>query len=285
MRGRVHARGERLGAVLLAVLAVTLAGAAGASAQEARHSLRSSVTDENFYFVMADRFENGSTANDLGGLPPDRVVSGYDPTARGFYHGGDLRGIIRRLDYIEDLGTTSIWLTPSFKNRAVQRPVTPTTIGRLPRLLGHGLHADRPAPRHQRGPRGPGRAAAHERGMKVYFDIITNHTADVIEFAEGARAGLRLEGRGALPDRRRRAVRRPRLRRARARSRRSTRRSASRTRRCSRPAPTPRRPTGSTTSTLYHNRGDTTFTGEDSLTATSSASTTSSPSTRASSTG
>ena len=64
----------------------------------ARHSLRAPVTDENFYFIMADRFENGTAANDLGGLPADPMVSGFDPTARGFYHGGDLRGILRRLD-------------------------------------------------------------------------------------------------------------------------------------------------------------------------------------------
>ena len=69
---------------------------------------------------MADRFGNGDTANDSGGYGPDRLVSGLDPTHNGFYHGGDLRGIIDRLDYIEGLGTTAIWLTPSFKNRPVQ---------------------------------------------------------------------------------------------------------------------------------------------------------------------
>src|SRR3954468_1640200 len=112
----------RIWTVVALAMAALGVGAAAASAQtgEAQHSLRSPVTDENFYFIMADRFENGTTANDLGGLPADRLVSGFDPTARGFYHGGDLRGIIRRLDYVEGLGTTAIWLTPSFKNRAVQ---------------------------------------------------------------------------------------------------------------------------------------------------------------------
>jgi glycosidase len=66
------------------------------------------------------RHETGSTANDLGGLPADRLVSGYDPTAKGFYHGGDVAGIRRRLRYIKRLGTTAIWLTPSFKNKAVR---------------------------------------------------------------------------------------------------------------------------------------------------------------------
>src|SRR5689334_8242776 len=70
----------------------------------AKHSLRSSVTDENFYFVMADRFENGSTANDEGGLGSDPMVSGFDPTKRGFYNGGDLVGLKSKLDYIQNLG-------------------------------------------------------------------------------------------------------------------------------------------------------------------------------------
>lgn len=68
-------RGSRsAGALLALVIAMGWAGAGVAAAQDdgdAQHSLRSSVTDESFYFVMADRFENGSSANDLGGLPAD----------------------------------------------------------------------------------------------------------------------------------------------------------------------------------------------------------------------
>ncbi len=84
------------------------------------HSLRAPVTDENFYFVMADRFENGATTNDTGGIPGTRLEHGFDPTSRGFYNGGDLEGLLDQIDYIQGLGTTSIWLTPSFKNKAVQ---------------------------------------------------------------------------------------------------------------------------------------------------------------------
>jgi hypothetical protein len=54
----------------------------------AQHSLRGPVTDENFYFVMADRFANGDTGNDTGGLGTDPLVSGFDPTKKGFYNGG-----------------------------------------------------------------------------------------------------------------------------------------------------------------------------------------------------
>ncbi len=60
------------------------ATAAAHSGSGAGHSLRGPVTDENFYFVMADRFDNGDTTNDTGGLTGDRLVTGFDPTARGF---------------------------------------------------------------------------------------------------------------------------------------------------------------------------------------------------------
>ena len=49
----------------------------------ARDSLRSALTRERFYFVMADRFANGSTANDVGGLTGGPLTTGFDPTAQG----------------------------------------------------------------------------------------------------------------------------------------------------------------------------------------------------------
>ncbi|MET0418680.1 MAG: alpha-amylase family glycosyl hydrolase [Actinoplanes sp.] len=160
------------------------AAPAGGDRLPGRHSLRAPVTDENFYFVMADRFDNGDTANDRGGLGDDPLVSGFDPTRKGFYNGGDLAGLLRRIDYIQGLGTTSIWLTPSFKNKAVQLEDGPSAgyhgywITDFTQIDPHlGTNAELRALVD----------AAHARGMKVYFDIITNHTADVIGYAEGAR--------------------------------------------------------------------------------------------------
>lgn len=147
------------------------------------HSLRAPVTDENFYFVMADRFSNGDATNDDGGLGSDPMVSGYDPTRKGFYNGGDLAGLLDKIDYIQGLGTTSIWLTPSFKNKAVQ-----------PEDNSAGYHGywitDFTQIDPHLGTNDELKALideAHSRGMKVYFDIITNHTADVIGYEEGAR--------------------------------------------------------------------------------------------------
>src|ERR671916_1551354 len=175
--------------VALFTLIAAVAVAAPASGQgrdrDARHSLRAPLTGENFYFVMADRFENGRTDNDLGGLPADKMTSGFDPKDKGFYHGGDLAGLLKRIDYIEGLGTTAIWLTPSFKNKAVQ------DNNGFPSAGYHGYWiTDFTQIDPHLGSNADLRAlvdAAHRRGMKVYFDIITNHTADVIGYQEGAR--------------------------------------------------------------------------------------------------
>ena len=113
-------------ALLAAALTAAAASAPVASAAPkggpfiGKHSLRAPVTDETFYFVMADRFENGDPDNDRGGISGDENQHGFGPENKGFYQGGDLKGLLDRIDYIQGLGTTSIWLTPSFKNKAVQ---------------------------------------------------------------------------------------------------------------------------------------------------------------------
>ncbi|WP_226345451.1 alpha-amylase family glycosyl hydrolase [Agilicoccus flavus] len=148
----------------------------------ARDSVRPGPTRERFYFVMADRFANGSTANDRGGLTGGPLRTGFAPTHKGFFHGGDLAGLTGKLDYIKGMGTTAIWLTPSFKNRPVQGgPGTQSAgyhgywVTDFTRIDPHfGTNEEMKSLI----------AAAHAKGMKVYFDIITNHTADVIGYAE-----------------------------------------------------------------------------------------------------
>ncbi|MEV0891745.1 pullulanase-type alpha-1,6-glucosidase [Promicromonospora sp. NPDC050262] len=145
--------------------------------------VRQAGGDERFYFVMTDRFANGDPANDTGGLDGDRLTTGFDPTDKGFYQGGDLAGLRQNLDYIEDLGTTAIWLTPSFLNRPVQGSGSDVSAGYhgywitdFTRIDPHlGTNAELEALIDD----------AHARGLKVYFDIITNHTADVVDYAEG----------------------------------------------------------------------------------------------------
>ena len=158
----------------------------GKSGRYARHAPRPGLTDQDFYFVMGDRFENGDTANDAGGLTGDRNATGFDATAKGFYNGGDLTGLRSQLDYIQGLGTDAIWLTPIFKNKPVQMEDGPSA----------GYHGYWITDFTQVDPHlGTNQDltdlvdAAHSRGMKVFFDIITNHTADVIGYTEGPRTG------------------------------------------------------------------------------------------------
>jgi len=138
--------------------------------------------DEVIYFVLPDRFENADPANDRGGLTGDRRVTGFDPTAKGFYHGGDLKGLTSRLGYLQSLGATAIWLGPIFKNKPVQGAPGRESAGYhgywitdFTQVDPHlGTNADMTALV----------TAAHARGMKVYMDIIINHTADVIQYRE-----------------------------------------------------------------------------------------------------
>src|SRR3546814_7044818 len=92
------------------------------TADDVRISDWSSDVCPSELFVLPDRFENGDPSNDRGGLTGDRLATGYDPAAKGFFHGGDLAGLTRRLDYIQGLGATAIWLAPIFKNKPVQGP-------------------------------------------------------------------------------------------------------------------------------------------------------------------
>ena len=67
---------------------------------------------ETLYFIVVDRFYDGDPDNSEGPNPDL-----YDPTRTewGKYWGGDLQGIIDKLDYLRNMGVTAIWLTPLFE--------------------------------------------------------------------------------------------------------------------------------------------------------------------------
>lgn len=70
------------------------------------------ISKDVIYLITPDRFANGNASN-------DEVVSmkeGIDRVAPGGRHGGDLEGVIKHLDYIEDMGFTQIWLNPVLEN-------------------------------------------------------------------------------------------------------------------------------------------------------------------------
>ena len=169
-----------LGLAVGAAVATALVSGARAQAPAATDYRARLPQDEVIYFVLPDRFENGDPANDRGGLKGDRLVTGFDPTAKGYFHGGDLKGLIQRLDYIQGLGATAIWFAPIFKNKPVQGPKGDESAG----YHGYWVTDFTQVDPHF-GTNAEFKAfvdAAHARGMKVYMDIIANHTADVIQY-------------------------------------------------------------------------------------------------------
>ncbi|WP_404188265.1 pullulanase-type alpha-1,6-glucosidase [Streptomyces tauricus] len=185
-----------LAATLVQPLAASAAAppAPPSDAALAKTPARNDLTREQFYFVLPDRFANGDTANDRGGLTGSRLATGYDPTDKGFYQGGDLNGLTKKLDYIKDLGTTAIWLAPIFKNQPVQGTGTDASAGyhgywitdftQVDPHFGTNADLERLIDK------------AHGKGMKVFFDVITNHTADVVDYEEKSYSYL---SKGAFP--------------------------------------------------------------------------------------
>ena len=153
--------------------------------------------DEIIYFLLPDRFENADPSNDRGGIKGGRLQSGFNPTSKRFYHGGDLRGVIDRLDYIQGLGATAIWLAPVFKNKPVQGAPGHESAGYhgywITDFTAIDPHFGSAADMHELI------SKAHARGMKVYIDIVVNHTADVIAYRECPHSACPYRSRADYP--------------------------------------------------------------------------------------
>lgn len=138
--------------------------------------------DETIYFVVTDRFCDGDPANNTG------KDADFDPTHTDWwkYWGGDLQGLIDKLDYVRGLGGTAIWITPVFDQ--VDRLVD---IGPERMAPYHGYWAKDfkridehlvEDPEHVRVFAQQDTvfdrlvSAMHERGMKLILDIVCNHS-------------------------------------------------------------------------------------------------------------
>ncbi|OQY10364.1 MAG: hypothetical protein B6I28_01175, partial [Fusobacteriia bacterium 4572_132] len=60
---------------------------------------------------MTDRFNDGDTSNN------DQGAGEYNPQKGSHYSGGDIRGIIDKIDYLKKLGVTAVWITPPVANQ------------------------------------------------------------------------------------------------------------------------------------------------------------------------
>ncbi|MFO1451505.1 MAG: alpha-amylase family glycosyl hydrolase, partial [Opitutaceae bacterium] len=162
------------------------AGAAGLLAQEPRQvalpAWRHPAAEGVMYFVVTDRFQDGDSTNNTGGASGPRDVTGWDPSSRFHYHGGDLRGLTQRLDYLQTLGITSVWLTPVMKNKPLQGTTASYHGYWITDFLSVDPHLGTAEDLHALV------RAAGQRGMRVILDIVVNHSADVITGGAGYRS-------------------------------------------------------------------------------------------------
>ncbi|HET7896266.1 MAG TPA: glycoside hydrolase family 13 protein, partial [Flavisolibacter sp.] len=123
------------------------------------------VTSADFiYLLMPDRFSNGDPSNDK--------VQGYRDQSLNrdsifLRHGGDLQGVMNHLDYLRDMGVTTLWMTPVLEND-------------MPNRTEHGYAITN----HYKVDRRLGGDEAykklsdelHKRGMKLIQDAVYNHS-------------------------------------------------------------------------------------------------------------
>ena len=127
--------------------------------------------EETIYFLLTTRFFDGDPSNNVpnewSSYHPDPNINPSITDPQDVTWRGDFKGLIEKLDYIQDLGFTAIWITPIVHNRSP--------------LDYHGYHAwdfTRVDPRLE----SPGATfqdlinAVHARGMKIVLDIVTNHS-------------------------------------------------------------------------------------------------------------
>lgn len=164
---------------VLVAAAAGFAAALQAAAQPALQLHRPSPDwrDQVLYFAMLDRFDDGDPANNDQGAGEHRAGS------RAHYNGGDFAGLLRRLDYVQGLGVTGLWITPPVLNQwwngsyggyhgywAADFTRVDPHWGTLDdyRLLSDALH---------------------RRGMTLLQDIVVNHVGDFFSLGPGWPAG------------------------------------------------------------------------------------------------
>jgi cyclomaltodextrinase len=116
------------------------------------------VRDAVFYQIFPERFANGDTSND----PPGTEPWGGTPTSRNYF-GGDLRGIIQRLDYISQLGVNAVYLNPIFTSPTNHKYQTTDYMTIDPHFGDAGVFREFID-------------ACHARGIRVILDGVFNHS-------------------------------------------------------------------------------------------------------------
>ncbi|AEI51465.1 glycoside hydrolase family 13 protein [Runella slithyformis] len=127
------------------------------------------------YLLMPDRFANGDESNDQFA---DMLDTKADKSVPYFRHGGDFQGIINHLDYLQELGVTTLWNTPVIENNTGLKK---ELHGNL-QAAYHGYHFSDHYKIDRRLGGNAGykqlSAALHQRGMKLIQDAVYNHVSE-----------------------------------------------------------------------------------------------------------
>jgi glycosidase len=164
-------------------------------------------TGEVIYFVMPDRFFDGNPDNNYGDYRPGKtnpeadgevLKHGFKRDNQGYYHGGDLKGVTGKMGYLKQLGVTAVWVTPIFRNNPVQGDGT--IAGSSSAYHGYWITDFLSVDPHL----GTNDdflqlvKTAHGLGIKIYIDIIMNHTADIISY-EGITGAAQYRSKAEYP--------------------------------------------------------------------------------------
>ena len=183
-------RVDNNGATILTAPVATQSTISGPSQEQAAGLVgttsRSPFANDSIYFAMTDRYKNGDSSNDTGGLVGGPSSTGNDTTNPAFSHGGDLAGLMDGcalnngagdgLPRIKRLGFTAIWISPPFVQDFVH--------GGSASYHGYSITDFTKIDPHW----GTNEQfkdftdCAHRLGIKVIMDIVVNHTADIISF-------------------------------------------------------------------------------------------------------
>ena len=146
---------------------------------------------ETIYFVVVDRFHDGDPANSEGPNPEL-----FDPKRQdwGRYWGGDLQGVIDKLDYLKGMGVTAVWLTPLFEqieelfcgNAAMHGYWTKDFRRLNPRFLKNGEDISLNNTQEALNTTFDRLIKElHQRDMKMILDIVCNHSSPDINGTKG----------------------------------------------------------------------------------------------------
>lgn len=130
--------------------------------------------EARIYFIVTDRFNNGDTSND------DPNGENYNKNHLESYHGGDIKGITEKLDYLKDLGINTIWITPIVDNIDFNMATNWNVAQEQKSQYGyHGYWAKNfEAMDEHLGSVEDLKElidGAHDRGMKIMVDVVLNH--------------------------------------------------------------------------------------------------------------